>query len=372
MRGRRLRLLVPRSKPNLKMESVSRRWSRLFAFIALAAAAGGALAARSQEAHPPAGAVIEVRADLVRVPVSVTGKDSALVGDLHETNFRILEDGNPVPVKFFAPADAPAQVLVLVETGPAVYLIEREHLIAAYSLLGGLAPSDQVALATYDQSARLLLPFTTDKIMLARAMGGLEYTLGMANLDFYDSVAACLESLAALPGKRAMVVLSTGLDSTSEDRWNALEAKLRASDVTIFPVALGGSLRDTDSNPKSAGNKKAKKHSGAAAVSVPTPTTQPPPELSFQRATQALQTIAQLTGGQAYLPSSPDDFVAIYKQIAAILRHQYLLAFQPSAHDGHFHTIEVQVVDSNSGSAPSTVRQGYRIYARRGYLAPAL
>jgi Ca-activated chloride channel homolog len=357
------------------MDCVPRRSSRLIAVIALAAAGGAlaALAARSQETHPPAGAVIEVRADLVRVPVSVTGKDSALVGDLHVTNFRVLEDGNPVPVKFFAPADAPAQVLVLVETGPAVYLIEREHLIAAYSLLGGLAPSDQVALATYDQSARLLLPFTTDKIMLARAMGGLEYTLGMANLDFYDSVAASLDSLAALPGKRAMVVLSTGLDSTSEDRWNALEAKLRASDVTIFLVALGGSLRDTDSYQKSSGNKKPKKHSGAAAVGgAPTPTTQPAPELSFQRATQALQMIAQLTGGQAYLPSSPDDFVAIYKQIAAILRHQYLLAFQPSAHDGRFHTIEVQVLDSDSASAPATVRQGYRVYARQGYLAPAL
>jgi VWFA-related protein len=327
---------------------VPRRWSRLFAFIALAAASGGALAAHSQEPHPPAGAVIEVRADLVRVPVSVTGKDSALIGDLHETNFRILEDGNPVPVKFFASADAPAQVLVLVETGPAVYLIEREHLIAAYSLLGGLAPNDQVALATYDQSARLLLPFTTDKIMLARAMGGLEYTLGMANLNFYDSVAASLDSLAALPGKRAMVLLSTGLDSTSEDRWNALEAKLRASDVTIFPVALGGSLRDTDSNPKSAGNKKAKKHSGAAAVSDANTDDTATTGIKFPARHTSASDHRAAHRGPGFLPSSPDDFVAIYKQIAAILRHQYLLAFQPSAHDGHFHTIEVQILDSNS------------------------
>jgi len=353
------------------MDSAPRCLSRLAAFIALTLASGGALASHSQEPHPPTGSIIQVSTDLVRVPVSVTGKDSALIGDLRESNFRILEEGNPVAVKFFASADAPAQVLVLVETGPAVYLIEREHLIAAYSLLGGLAVNDQVALATYDQSARLVLPFTTDKIMLARAMGGLEYTLGMADLNFYDSVAASLDSLAALPGKRAMVVLSTGLDSTSEDHWNALEAKLRASDVTVFPVALGGSLRDTGSNLKSSGKKKSKKRSDAAAPNDGSTPTQPAPELSFQRATQALQAIAQLTGGQAYLPSSADDFVPIYKQIAAILRHQYLLAFQPSARDGHFHTIEVQILDSTSPSLPPTVRPGCRVYARQGYLAPS-
>jgi Ca-activated chloride channel family protein len=353
------------------MDSAPRCLSRLAAVIALTVASGGALASHFQEPHPPTGSVIEVSTDLVRVPVSVTGKDSALIGDLQESNFRILEDGNPVAVKFFASADAPAQVLVLVETGPAVYLIEREHLIAAYSLLGGLAANDQVALATYDQSARMLLPFTTDKIMLARAMGGLEYTLGMANLDFYDSVAASLDSLAALPGKRAVVLLSTGLDSTSEDHWHALEAKLRGSDVTIFPVALGGSLRDVGSGLKSSGKKKPKKGSGAAATNDSSTPTQAAPELSFQRATQALQAIAQLTGGRAYLPSAPDDFVPIYKQIAAILRHQYLLAFQPSAHDGHFHTIEVQILESASPSSPSTVRPGCRVYARQGYLAPS-
>jgi VWFA-related protein len=202
-------------------------------------------------------------------------------------------------------------------------------------------------------------------------MGGLEYALGMANLNFYDSVAVSLDSLAALPGKRAMVVLSTGLDSTSEDRWNALEAKLRASDVTIFPVALGGSLRDTDSNQKNSANEKSKKRSGGAATSDSSAPAQPPPELSFQRATQALHAIAQFTGGQAFLPSSPDDFVPIYKRIATILRHQYLLAFAPSARDGRFHTIEVQILDSNSESSPPTVRTGCRVYARQGYLAPS-
>ena len=353
------------------MDFAPRCSSRLAAVIALTLASGGALASHRQEPHPPNGSVIEVRTELVRVPVSVTGKDSALIGDLQESNFRILEDGNPVAVKFFASADAPAQVLVLVETGPAVYLIEREHLIAAYSLLGGLAANDQVALATYDQSARVLLPFTTDKIMLARAMGGLEYTLGMANLNFYDSVAASLDALADLPGKRAMVVLSTGLDSTSEEHWNALEAKLRASDVTFFPVALGGSLRDAGSHQKSSGEKKSKKRWGAAATNDGSTPIQSAPELSFHRATQALQAIANLTGGQAYLPSSSDDFISIYKQIAAILRHQYLLAFQPSAHDGRFHTIEVQILDTTSPSSPPPVRPGGRVYARQGYVAPS-
>ena len=194
--------------------------------------------------------------------MSVTGKDSALIGDLQESNFRILEDGNPVAVKFFASADAPAQVLVLVETGPAVYLIEREHLIAAYSLLGRPG-GRRSGSAGHLRSVRAgAAAFTTDKIMLARAMGGLEYTLGMANLNFYDSVAASLDSLAALPGKRAMVVLSTGLDSTSEDRGTRSRPSSGPATSTFSSSRWAARCAIRTPTTNATATKKSKKHFG--------------------------------------------------------------------------------------------------------------
>jgi len=195
-----------------------------------------------QESKPQPPYRMAVHVDLVNVEVTVTDARGNFVGDLARENFRVLDEGVPQPLTHFASVEAPAQVLVLVETGPAVYLIHQQHLLAAYALLEGLAPDDQVALGTYDQSARLAMSFTADKNALAGAIDRLRYNLGMADLNLFDSLAAALDWLAPLPGKKAIVLLSTGLDTSGAGRYEALLQKLRASEVVILPVALGGEL----------------------------------------------------------------------------------------------------------------------------------
>lgn len=318
-----------------------------------------------------------MNAELVRVEVSVADKHGNPLGDLTQQDFRILDEGVERPLTFFAPVQTPAQVFVLVETSPAVYLIHRQHLEAAYSLLDGLAPDDQVALAVYDQAPRALLPATSDKAALARALVSLQYTLGTAELNFYDSVGAALDSLASLPGKKALVLLTTGLDSSPPGHWETLLAKVRASDVAIFSVALGGSLRDADKQKsKNSSRPKSKKPAENEASGSPGTTqdgvAQRGAGLSFERANTALLSIAQITGGRAYFPKSAEDFAFIYREIASTLRHQYVLGFEPVVHDSRFHPLEIRIVRSNAQpmAAPSS-REGYRIYARQGYLAPA-
>ncbi|MFY9529830.1 MAG: VWA domain-containing protein [Candidatus Acidiferrales bacterium] len=329
------------------------------------------------EQNSGATAALKVNAELVRIEVSVADKHANLLGGLTQTNFRVLDEGVERPLTFFAPVETPAQILVLVETSPAVYLIHRQHLEAAYSLLDGLAPDDQVALATYDQTPRVLLPPTSDKAALARALVSLQYNLGMAELNFYDSVGAALDSLAALTGKKALVLLTTGLDSSPPGHWENLVAKLKASDVVIFPVALGGSLRDADKpKSKSSSRPKSKKpvenEANNSLGKQQDAVTQRDPELSFERANNALLSIAQISGGRAYFPGSAEDFAPIYREIASTLRHQYVLGFEPTVHDGRFHSLEIHITDSNGQPmAAAKSREGYRVYARQGYLAPA-
>jgi hypothetical protein len=67
----------------------------------------------------------------------------------------------------------------------------------------------------------------------------------------------------------------------------------------------------------------------------------------------------------------PRDFPSIYRQIAALLRHQYSLGFAPAIRDARFHKIEVQVLDAGGRVlAPAEGNSAYRINSRRGYLAP--
>ncbi|MGA9890727.1 MAG: VWA domain-containing protein, partial [Candidatus Acidiferrales bacterium] len=199
--------------------------------------------AQAQTPVNPEQQPLRVTTDIVKINVSVMAGTGDFIAGLAQKNFRVLDNGTEQPITFFASTDAPAQILVMVETSPAVYLIQNEHLTAAFALVQGLAADDQVALVTYSQEPRAVLAFTSDKTALTTALGQIQYTLGMAQLNFFDSISTVLDWIAPLAGKKALVLLTTGLDSSPPARWDALVQKLRAQDVVIFPVALGGSLR---------------------------------------------------------------------------------------------------------------------------------
>lgn len=304
---------------------------------------------------------------MVRVSASVLDRTGNFVTGLEQKDFQVLDNGVAQPVIFFAPVDATAEVLVVVETSPAVYLFHEEHIAAAYALLEGLAPDDEVALATYDDSPHALLSFTQDKPQLLAALGKIQYGLGMGRLSFYDSISTAVDWLPVATSKRALVLLTTGLDSSSPDRWDALAQKLRAQDVVIYSVALGGSLRSPSSNSDKSKHKKGSK---AVAKSSGEGNLNAPGGMSFAKANEVLNSLATMTGGRAYFPVTAQEFVPIYKEIAATLRHQYVLGIVP-AQDGQFHTLTVQVLSAGGRSATAgTGSASDRIYARQGYLAP--
>ena len=299
---------------------------------------------------------LKVRVSLVKVDTSIVDEHGKFVKGLQKENFHVFDNGAEQPITFFASTDAPAQALVLIETSPAVALIHSQHLEAAYALFNGLAPADRVALASYSDTSQLILPFTADKPALARALADLQYSLGSGELNFYDSVSASLDWLANIPGKKALVLLTTGLDSSPAGHWQSLEEKLRGSEVTIFPVALGGPLRSFQ------GTATAAPGSNAAA----------PPGLSFTVADHALHSLADSSGGQAFFPRQDKEFAPIYRRIAEVLRHQYTLGFTPPTHDGKFHSLRLEVFDSKGRElATNGGRAHYRIFARQTYLAPS-
>jgi len=288
--------------------------------------------------------------------VTVVDRHGEFVSGLEQKSFRVLDNGVDQPIAFFAPVEAPAHVLVLIETSPAVYLIHDEHLFAAYALLDGLATDDQVALATYDQAPRAVLGFTSDRSAVVSALGGIHYNIGAGQLNFFDSLSAVLDWQAPQVGKRSLLLLTTGLDSSLQARWDALVQKLRGEDVVIYSVALGGALRSPPG--------KKPKPPNAASESTPGAS------MSWANADGALISLATITGGRTYFPESPGDFVSMYREIASALRHQYVLGIAPQ-HDGQFHSLSVQVLGSNGRPVSADIKRAeYRISVRQGYLAP--
>ncbi len=260
---------------------------------------------------------------LVIVEASVADGHGNFLGGLERSQFHVFDDGVEQPLAVFQTIQEPPEVCVLVETSPAVYLIQRQHLEAAYALLDGLPADAQVALATYDTATRVVMPFTTNRGALLGTLNGLQYFLGMGDLNFYDAVNSTLSWIELRNSKVALLVLSTGLDSSAASHWQALETRIETGYAPIFAVALGGELRDfKGKKAKRASGAKRKKDANDEDVpfesAVPSAAAQGPAGVqpNFERATHALRAISESSGGRAYFPAASKDFVRIYQEIA--------------------------------------------------------
>lgn len=332
----------------------------LLVFVALAAISLHWRPTRAQEAQARQEQhALEAKTELVKLDVTVLNRGGEFVDGLQEKSFRVLDNGVERPIVFFAPVTAPAKIVVILETSPAVYLFQDEHVAAAYALLEGLAADDEVALVTYADVARSVVPFTTNRPQLLSGIESVQYMIGQASLNLYDSISAVIEGMAAFPGKKALVLLTTGLDSSAPERWDALTQNLCKADEVIFAVGLGGSL-ESDGAPKPKSPKKVRANSGAAA--------DPPTQLELAR--NNLVTLSAMTGGRAYFPASGNDFANAYREIASAVRHEYVVGIAPQ-HDGQVHTLSVDVLDPGGAPTKKKHRQPeYSIAARQRYIAP--
>lgn len=314
-------------------------------------------AALAQDA-PDTAPSIKIEVERVNVGVIVTDAHGQFVTGLPRDAFHLFDDGAEQQVTDFLSTEDPAQVLLLVEAGPAVYLLESGHLAAVQSLLAGLAPGDRVAIARYNEGAEPILNFTPDKRLASAALDQLRFNVGFGQLNLASSLLTALDWLARIPGKKSLVVLSTGIDTSQPNAGQRLAARLRTTDVRVLLVSLGAEMRAT----QSAGKKQTKKITPAAENNDGL-------GQAFAQADEELRAIAEANGGRAYFPKSPKDFAGVFGEIAQLVRHEYSLAFIPPARDAKLHSIDVQISDLTGAPDPSQPA-AYHVDHRQAYLAP--
>jgi VWFA-related protein len=304
----------------------------------------------SQKQNPP----IRVSVDRVNVGVIVTDARGHFMEGLRREDFHLFDNGIEQPLTGFAAIQEPAQVLVLIEAGPAVYLLESGHVWAAYTLLDGLSAGDRVAVVKYAEAPEAILNFSADKKAAETALGQLRFNLGFGSLNLSSSVSKVLEWLANVEGKKTIVLLSTGLDTSSANEATRALQQLKTSDVLLLAVSLTGGLQNTQPV-----NKKKAPAKNSTQVGE-----------QFEQADQLLKRMAESTGGRAYFPTNKNDFNSAYAEIAELVRHEYSLAFAPPVRDGLVHTIEVRV-DTSPTPTVNAPGPTHRVNHRQAYLAPA-
>src|SRR6516225_5972775 len=199
---------------------------------------------RPQEPAAVSEQTVRISVERVNVGVIVTDNRGKLVEGLSRENFHVTDNGAVQPITDFLSIDQPAQVLMLVEAGPAVYLIQDAHLFVADSLLGGLSPGDRIALVRYNDAPLALLDFTTDKRMAQSALDQIQFNLGYGQLNLSSSLNTVLDWLARVPGKKTVLLISTGVDTSPEPMMQALLGRLRVDDVRTLCISMSGPLRN--------------------------------------------------------------------------------------------------------------------------------
>jgi VWFA-related protein len=314
-----------------------RAYAILLACLILAAAG------KTQDSPVPAGQTIHVSVNRVNVGVVVTDDKGKFVEGLQRQEFHVFDNGGEQPITEFAPVEEPGQVLLLIEAGPAAYFLQDANLFAADTMLQGLSAGDSVAIARYTDAPLGILDFTTDKGMAQAALGSIRFNLGFADLNLSSSLLTVLDWLERIPGKKSIVLISTGIDTSPASVAAQLQTRLQIGEVKILCISTSGPLR----NGKQGSKAKVQQT-----------------QQEFQAADQRLRWLAESTGGRAYFPENAKAFQETYRDVAQMVRHEYSLAFVPAVADGAVHVIDVRVVAGKGKPAE------YRVDHRRAYQAP--
>jgi Ca-activated chloride channel family protein len=258
------------------------------------------------------------------------------VRDLKPQEFRILEEGRPQKLVHFARAnDLSARVLLLVDASGSMNVESKttSTRTVVTQLLASFGPEDEVALAGFDSRYFGLVPFTRDRQAILDKLDELRPFGATALHDALDKAAQDIASHGE--GRRAVILLTDGVDNASTATPDDVIARSRALDVPIYPVSVVSPLDD----PRSAlfvGVKEA----GVAA-----------------QAAGLLSSYAALSGGAAFSVSDLRSLTQAAAQIAAELKCQYRLGYDPPQGPARFRRVEVR-----------STRRGVAIRSRNGYV----
>lgn len=299
--------------------------------------------------QPPPETSISVESNLVNVDVVVTDQDGDVLTGLTKNNFRISDDGQPQQITNFTPSEAPITMVILMEFsklyGGFFAYKAREW---SFSLLNALTAKDWVALKTFSMKTHVEQDFTQNKNEIGQALASLFFP-DFSEANLFDSLLETLQQLRDVKGKKSILVLATGYDTFSKHNLDQTLKTVKESDVPIFAVGIA---EDVDL------------YSATGA------------DVSYLQAKNQLTTFANLTGGYAWFPRFQGQMPDIFNSVAAYLRSQYTLGFNPTTtQDGKYHKLKVEAVDEQGNLLLFADAKGKKkktiVHARAGYTAMA-
>jgi Ca-activated chloride channel family protein len=294
---------------------------------------------------------LAVETELVDLHVRVADARARAVTDARREEFRVFEDGVEQEIRFFSREEVPVNYGLVFGNTRSLGGHVGEMIGAAKTVVEGSRAGDRFFLASFEPRAggvALKWDYTAERAALFRLLDSLRGQAGAAALRdalyFSASYVARDEEDLRPPApkaatralrRRALIVLTDGVDRASRYTEDELVARLAAEGVQVYAVGfLEGRGAD-----------------GLARATNPR---------RREQARSLLTRLADATGGRAFFPASFAELPAVAREIARDLRTQYVVGYAPTnrARDGRFRAVRVEV-SGGDGARTAATRTGY-------------
>jgi Ca-activated chloride channel family protein len=274
---------------------------------------------------------------LVVLSATAVDKKGRPVRDLRPEELQIFERGRRQKIVHFGEARATqARVLLVVDASGSMNSELRDERLRGTvdQILYALDPQDEVALAGFDHKYWGVVAFTRDRAAIKK---GLDELTPFGSTALHDALDKGAHDLASHgEGRRAVIVLTDGVDTASSKQADEVIAHSQALDVPIYSISVVSPLDDPESSSYIGPG-----HQGEAAA----------------KGQSVLRRYADLSGGAAFVVSEARRLSEAARQIVDELKHQYRLGYDPPDGPPGFRSIEVR-----------TTRKGVRVRTRNGYV----
>jgi VWFA-related protein len=280
---------------------------------------------------------VKVGVELVNVLFTVNDRKGHLVSGLSREDFLIEEDGRKQDIQFFSREnELPLTLGLVVDTSPSVRnVFDQERAAANRFLAQVMRPKDLAMVIGFDKSVTLVQDFTEDHRLLERSIDSLELGPIMdGGTSLYDAVyLATREKLRAETGRKAIILISDGDDTTSKVRDEEALKAVHDADSVVYSLAVGGRWPGM------------RRYRGAA--------------LGLGNH-GSMKRLSEETGGTFFDISSRKELTDAFGRINDELRSQYSIGYVSlnTSRDGKYRRIKIIPRDAT-----------YRIQARKGYYA---
>ena len=263
--------------------------------------------------------VEEVDVDLVELYTTVVDRGGRLVRELTADSFSVTEDSRPQQiVKFELVEDLPLSLGIAIDTSGSMYAsLGVAQRTAVEFLESMITPRDRAFAVAFADRPEMLMTRTSDVGAINDRLNDL---VADGNTSLHDAIVTSLYYYRGVSGRRMLVLLSDGEDTSSSLAFDESLEYARRSGVAIYTIGLNIGRTDVSVRGK-------------------------------------LNKLAEETGGRSFFIKAAEELRAVYAEIERELRSQYLLAYESDAATDRDTYREVEV----------EVKGGYKARTIKGY-----